>query len=201
MYFNLPNILSLLRIAIAPVFFGMLLSEDSFLMSIGCILYFTGAATDYIDGWTARRYGKESTLGKFIDPLADKILTTAAFLVMVILHLIPLWMVIIIIIRDFGTTLLRAGAEAKDMHIKTLESARTKTFIQMTFQFAVFALIFFENVTGEKYSEVLYFPLFGIKSASLVMLFLTILTLWTFVEYLIKNRHAVSVIVFNAKKE
>lgn len=174
----------------------MLISKDSDLVKLGCILYFVGAGTDYIDGWLARKYKIESTLGKFIDPLADKILTTAAFLAMVFLDLIPLWMVVVIIIRDFGTTALRVGAEARGLHIATLYSAQVKTFIQMTYQMIVLALIFLESsFKGQFFFSILNFQTFGIKIVTAIMFLLTMITLFTLAEYLYKNKKTISLIL------
>ena len=131
MKFSLPNIISLIRVIIAPIFFLMLISGEYGLIHISCILYLIGAVTDYIDGWLARKYQDITSCGKFFDPLADKILTTSAFIAFVILHIIPLWMEIVIIIRDVGTTYLSAPADNLDKQFVTSLLAQWQTSIQM----------------------------------------------------------------------
>jgi len=199
---NLPNWLSISRIAIAPVFFLMIISEDKTMIINGCILYFIGASTDYIDGWLARKYGAESSLGKFLDPLADKILTTAAFFTMYTLEMIPLWMIIVVIIRDLAITALRIGAESRGLHVKTLYSAQVKTFIQMTFQMIVFSLLLLESVFKSGFfNNIIFFRIAGTNATTFVMFLITIITIWTLVEYIILNNKTISLIFFDAGKK
>ncbi len=189
MKFSLPNIISLLRIAIAPVFYVFIISNEPLLIRYACWLFIIGAISDYLDGWLARNFYGTTNWGKFVDPLADKIFLAAAFLSFVYLGIIHLWMVIIIIIRDFGTTFLRVFAVNNKHTIKTSKSAKWKTFLQMVFICYILILMYFRdlkiaNMTSVKINNLIYsyFTYY-------MMLVLTILTLWTAVEYLIQNRH------------
>ncbi|MDQ1265940.1 MAG: CDP-diacylglycerol---glycerol-3-phosphate 3-phosphatidyltransferase [Bacteroidota bacterium] len=188
MNLNLPNIITLIRIAISPVFFIFLISEDRALVQAGCFLFFFGAITDYIDGWLARKYHEISKWGKFLDPLADKFLTTAAFISFTIMGLIPLWMVIIIITRDLGTTLMRVYADSVNMPVATSYSAIVKTFVQMLFITVLLVLIYFRNSEVLHPDGILIDKLLHSKAVIVTMLILTLLTVWTAFEYIYKNK-------------
>lgn len=146
-----------------------------------------GAYSDYLDGMLARKYHDVTPHGIFIDPLADKVLTTAAFVAFVQMGIIDLWMVLIIIVRDFSTTLLRVFGEKADMPIRTSNSAKFKTFLQMVFIGAILMALFLINSFDAEAlrcllgSEIVYYS----------MLILTVLTVWTLVEYLISNRNVI----------
>ena len=129
----LPNQLTILRIILTPVFLFLFLSEDPLLKQISILVFIIAALTDWYDGWLARKFNYITSWGKFWDPLADKILTAGAFFGFVFLGVIPLWMVIIIILRDFIITGLRAYADYKGQSFPTSYYAKWKTFIQMAF--------------------------------------------------------------------
>jgi CDP-diacylglycerol---glycerol-3-phosphate 3-phosphatidyltransferase len=191
---NLPNILSLFRIIISPVIFFMIISEDSFLVKLGCVLFFVGSMTDYVDGWVARKYKIESNMGKFIDPLADKFLTSGVFLAFVVLKILSLWMVLIIIIRDILNTFLRLYADSKNKPITTTYSAKVKTTLQMLFLSYLLTLLYL------KYLSYQFIPVNDINlliyssSTYMAMLILTVITVWTFLQYINKNLHIISLL-------
>ena len=110
---SFPNQLSVLRILLTPLFLYLFLSENIVYKKLSLIVFFIAVSTDWIDGWHARKYGLISAFGIFIDPLADKILTSAAFAGFYILGIMPLWMVIVIVSRDIIITLLRSYKEYK----------------------------------------------------------------------------------------
>jgi CDP-diacylglycerol--glycerol-3-phosphate 3-phosphatidyltransferase len=125
---SIPNSLTLLRILLTPVFVFLLLSESAALQQLSVCVYIVAALTDWYDGWVARRYGDTTRWGKFLDPLADKILAAAALFTFVSLGLADAWMVWIIVARDFLITSLRSYAEWLDQPIVTSRSAQAKTF-------------------------------------------------------------------------
>jgi CDP-diacylglycerol--glycerol-3-phosphate 3-phosphatidyltransferase len=125
---SIPNSLTLFRILLTPVFILLLFSESSFWKQISLLVYVVAALTDWYDGWVARRYGYVSRWGKFLDPLADKILSAAALVSFVYLRLVPGWMVWIVVVRDFVITGLRSYAEWKDEPVVTSKTAQAKTF-------------------------------------------------------------------------
>lgn len=146
---NFPNTLSLLRILLAPVFAYMFLSGEPVLIQISFFVFTAAALTDWYDGWYARKYGFKTRWGQFLDPLADKILTSGALLCFYIINkrqpeffgtheIIPIGILIgIIIFRDIALTLARSISELKGKEFSTSMISKTKTFAQMTYIFLV----------------------------------------------------------------
>ncbi len=181
MPFHIPNILSSLRLAISPIFFLMLISSTPIFQQISVVLFILGSFSDYLDGYYARKYNLSSNLGKFLDPLADKFLTTAAFLGFLILGIIPFWMVIIIIARDLITTFLRMGDKEK---IKTSKLAKFKTLLQMLFIAYILVLIFIRNLNYETHIFAKYNSIIFSELTYFSMLALVVLTVITLFDYL-----------------
>jgi CDP-diacylglycerol--glycerol-3-phosphate 3-phosphatidyltransferase len=131
----LPNILSAVRIVLATVFVVMYLQDELIWRSLSIAVFAVAAVTDFFDGYIARHYKVESASGAFLDPLADKILTFSGFACVALLDPVqfPWWGVILIVIRDVITTLLRIYADKKGLVLVTLTSAKVKTAIQMVF--------------------------------------------------------------------
>ena len=129
----LPNQLTVLRIILTPIFLVLFLADDPTLKQISLLVYFIAAITDWYDGWLARKFNYITAWGKFLDPLADKILTSTAFFAFVFLDVLDLWMVLIIVFRDFLITGLRALAEYKKQYFSTSNLAKWKTLAQMIF--------------------------------------------------------------------
>ncbi|MBV6399398.1 MAG: CDP-diacylglycerol--glycerol-3-phosphate 3-phosphatidyltransferase [Ignavibacteriales bacterium] len=183
-----PNQLSLLRIILAPVFLVLYMIEGMFYKEIAIAVFFVAVLTDWYDGVIARRYGMTSRLGVFLDPLADKVLTSFAFLLFYIIGIMPLWMLIVIIVRDIGITLLRSLQEYKGKTLPTKFSAKVKTFIQMSYIFLILLILLMIELfpqseivkisEGFLNSDLNYVLLFGI----------TIITLYTGLQYLFDLR-------------
>lgn len=127
---NLPNQLTLLRVLLTPVFVAFLMSSSPLYLQLSLLVFIIAALTDWYDGWIARKMGYTSRWGKFLDPLADKVLSSAALLAFVGLNLVDGWMVWIVIVRDFLITGLRSYAEYLDKPIVTSKGAQAKTFGQ-----------------------------------------------------------------------
>ena len=188
---SFPNQLSLLRIILAPVFLYLFLSENQLYKKLSLIVFFIAVTTDWYDGWHARRYGQVSKAGIFLDPLADKILTSIAFIGFYKLGLMPLWMVVMIVIRDITITLLRSVQEAKGKTLRTSFIAKTKTFIQMTYIFLIVILVCalsFDIPEGLKnqISEFLYSDI-----NFYLMLSVTLLTIYTGISYFFEKEKTV----------
>ena len=186
---NLPNQLTLLRVVLTPLFALLLLSESSLNKQISLIVFVIAALTDWYDGWIARKLGYISRWGKFFDPLADKILSSAALLVYVGLGLVDAWMVWIVIIRDFLITGLRSYAEYRDRPIVTSKSAQAKTFGQFVVIYYILILYVGRSVPivydrfGETIDTLMHPQvLFG------MMLLVTLSTVGTAIAYLFDNR-------------
>jgi len=104
---NLPNVLTVIRILLVPVLLAALLSEASPGETLAAIVFAVASFTDALDGWIARRQNTVSTFGKLMDPLADKLLVTAALVSLVSLQRLSAWVAMVIIAREFAVTGLR----------------------------------------------------------------------------------------------
>jgi len=191
----LPNQLTVLRIVLTPVFFILFLQNSDLLKQISVIVFLLAAITDWYDGWLARKFNYITSWGKFMDPLADKILTSAAFIGFVIIDILPLWMVILIIFRDFLITGLRSIAEYKKQSFYTSRSAKIKTFLQMAFLYyllILYALKTFPDFIAN-YSEI-YSLLSNSTFIYYTMMFITLFTVVTGITYIYKNLFMIRVI-------
>lgn len=145
---HVPNSLTISRILLTPVFLVLIL-VDTFLGQILALSVFVIAAiSDWLDGMIARRYGAGSELGRYLDPLADKILVLTAFCVLPTLvpDQIPWWAVILIAVRDVTVTALRAVAISKGQPLRTLPLAKTKTAAQLTFLITIMLLLVLQKL-------------------------------------------------------
>jgi len=104
---NLPNVLTLLRILLVPVLVAALVQEGGGGDKLAAAVFVVASATDALDGWIARRQKSVSTFGKLMDPLADKLLVTAALVSLVSLDRLSAWVAMVIIAREFAVTGLR----------------------------------------------------------------------------------------------
>lgn len=189
MFSTLPNQLSVLRILLSPVFLFLFISERPTLRVLSIVVYLIAALTDWYDGEIARRQNVITNMGKFLDPLADKFLTSAAFIAFAWLGYVDGWMVTVIIVRDILITLLRSFAEFRDAHIVTSKSAQAKTFAQMAVQYYLMLVILLKEIPWFEgaFPAVIDALLHPTLLFSL-MLFVTLFTLVTGVQYLYDNR-------------
>ena len=130
---RLPNILSGVRIVLAPVFLFLFFQDDFVMKAIGLGVYIVAAITDYYDGYFARKYKVFSDFGAFLDPLADKFLTFSGFIVLpfIALDQFPWWAIALIIVRDTVITVLRVYMKRKKVTMETRFTAKIKTTIQL----------------------------------------------------------------------
>jgi CDP-diacylglycerol--glycerol-3-phosphate 3-phosphatidyltransferase len=194
----LPNQLTILRIILTPVFLILFLSENILLKQISLIIFIVAALTDWYDGWLARKFNYITNWGRLWDPLADKILTSAAFLGFALLKIIPLWMVIIIIARDIIITFLRAYADYKHSSFPTSYYAKWKTFLQMTFLYYLL-VVYIGKITPQVYSwnPKIFSYLLDSNFIFFTMLFITAITFHSGVTYLYKNRFLIKTLFSN----
>ena len=170
---NLPNKLTVLRICMIPFFVAALLYEngaDQTMRIIANVIFITASLTDLLDGKIARKYGLVTNFGKFMDPLADKLLVCSALICLIQLGQLPAWVVIVIISREFIISGFRRVAADNGMVIAARYWGKFKTVFQMT---AVVLLIF--NIP----------PLSVLTSA--VLWIAVILTVVSLVDYVAKN--------------
>ena len=128
---NLPNALTLLRIFLVPFLVVVLLTKFDGRETVGLLIFLTAVATDFLDGWIARRRGEITTLGTLLDPIADKLLISAAFISLVELGLAPAWMVVVVIGREFAVSGLRSIASGRGIVIPASNWGKAKMFTQI----------------------------------------------------------------------
>lgn len=143
--FNLPNLLSLIRILLVPPLVVVLLTkfEDKEWWGLG--LFLLAALMDFLDGYFARRRQQITRLGTLLDPAADKILMSAAFISLVKLGQAEAWLVVVIIAREFAVTSLRSFAAAEGIVIPSGLSGKVKTIVQII---SVALLIIHNQIEG-----------------------------------------------------
>ena len=137
---NLPNVLTLMRIVAVPVVVVALLDETPNGDTLAAIVFALAALTDGLDGYIARSRDSVTTFGKLMDPLADKLLITAALVSLVSLNRLQAWVAMVIIAREFAVTGLRSIAADRGVIISASWMGKVKTVLQIG---AVFALITF----------------------------------------------------------
>ena len=137
---NLPNTLTILRIFFVPLLVAALVQENVTLRVGGVLvtnewlafsIFLAAAATDLLDGYLARRWKQVTTIGTLLDPIADKLLISAALISLVQIRVLPGWMAILIIGREFAVTGLRGIAAAEGYTIKASDLGKTKMFFQV----------------------------------------------------------------------
>lgn len=185
----LPNQLTILRIILTPVFLFLFLSNNPVYNQIALAVFIIAALTDWYDGWLARKFNYITNWGKFWDPLADKILTSTAFFGFYIINILPLWMVIVIVARDFIITILRAYADYKGKSFPTSYYAKWKTFLQMTFLY--YLLVIYTGKTIPQIyngNEYIFKSLLDPTFIYITMFVVTIITFHSGLTYILNNR-------------
>ncbi|KAF0825778.1 CDP-diacylglycerol--glycerol-3-phosphate 3-phosphatidyltransferase [Cytobacillus firmus] len=186
---NLPNKITVSRILLIPIFLLVMLvplswgnvellgAEMPVTHLIGALIFIIASVTDWVDGYFARKYNLVTNLGKFLDPLADKLLVSAALIVLVDLGLAPSWIVIIIISREFAVTGLRLVLAGEGEVVAANQLGKIKTWAQIV---AISALLL-HNIVFEMVS--IRFDLIALWVA---MFF----TIWSGWDYFAKNKQA-----------
>ncbi|MBE0528194.1 MAG: CDP-diacylglycerol--glycerol-3-phosphate 3-phosphatidyltransferase [Thermoleophilia bacterium] len=168
--FNLPNSITMVRIAVMPVLFFLLLSPGRIFSLIIAILFIAASITDFLDGYIARRYNIVTKMGKLLDPIADKLLISTAMIMMIPIGRIPAWIVAIIIMRDVFVDGLRSIASSEGLIIQARALGKQKTLCQII---AVSALL-------------IHYPIFWIDShvvGTVVLYIALVLTVWSGADY------------------
>ena len=187
-YLTIPNQLTALRILLVPVFVMLLLQSDPYLKLLGVIVFIVASLTDIYDGYHARKYGVTTRLGAFLDPLADKLLITAAFLLYVGMGYLALWMVVLVVVRDVVVTGLRVYAEFKNRPVVTSMEAKYKTLVQNVFVYLIMALILMKEAAFSGRAVALTVSRFLVSGyLNYIMLAVTVFTVYTGISYLISN--------------
>jgi CDP-diacylglycerol--glycerol-3-phosphate 3-phosphatidyltransferase len=128
---NVPNLLTMARIVAIPFFVWLLDTPTPVRGFWACIVFTAAAITDVLDGYLARKLGVVSVLGKFLDPLADKLIVMAALVWLVPMGRIPTWVVVLLLGREIAVTGLRSVAASEGVVISAGQEGKTKTALQM----------------------------------------------------------------------
>jgi CDP-diacylglycerol--glycerol-3-phosphate 3-phosphatidyltransferase len=190
---NLPNALTILRIFFVPFLVAVLVEQDLRVDWNGAVLitneflaltiFLAAAATDLLDGYLARRWGQITTVGTLLDPIADKLLISAALVSLVQTHRVPAWMVVLIIGREFAVSGLRAIAAAEGYTIQASDLGKTKMITQVIAISMVMISVRWQALRGFAMLWMWGVVVFGIASA--IGYFAKF---WGKVDYSIKNR-------------
>jgi CDP-diacylglycerol--glycerol-3-phosphate 3-phosphatidyltransferase len=127
----LPNLLTMGRIALIPAILVFIDNYSPTRSFIACLLYLAGSLTDSLDGWLARRRKQVSVLGKFLDPLADKLMVTAVLVYLTALDRVPAWLTVSLLARELAVTGLRSIAVSEGLVISASDQGKQKTALQM----------------------------------------------------------------------
>ncbi len=185
---NIPNKITLSRIFLIPIFIFILsIPFDWGDWSIGttilpvshfvaALIFLVASLTDWLDGYYARKYHLITNMGKFLDPLADKLLVSAAFILLVELDLAAAWIVILIISREFAVTGLRLVASGEGIVLAASNMGKLKTVSQIS----AIAVLLLHNFP---------FSYLGLPVDTVLLYIALILTTWSGIEYFIKNWH------------
>ena len=180
---NLPNILTLCRVAAVPLLVALLLFDGPTASFWAAVVFALASLTDWLDGYLARRWDIVTVLGKFLDPLADKLIVMAALIMMIPLGRVPAWAVFVILAREIIITGLRSIAATEGVVIAASPLGKYKTIFQMV---AIIGLLLHYD----------YFWFFGVKwsllqvnmhnAGTFFFYIALVLTLWSGVDYLLK---------------
>jgi len=129
---NAPNLMTLGRILCIPVFMALLSYENRRNSFLAALVFAAAAISDWLDGWLARVSNKVTTLGKFLDPLADKIIVLSALVMLVRLGRVPVWVVVIILARELLISGLRTIAMSEGLVIAASRGGKWKTSLQLS---------------------------------------------------------------------
>ncbi len=178
---NTANKLTLIRVILVPFFMAFLMMSKPVYHWIALVIFIIASVTDWCDGYIARKYNQITTFGKFVDPLADKMLTTAAFVVFAADGTISPWALFIILAREFVVSGVRLVSVAEGKVIAASIWGKLKTVMQMI---SIIAAIVLKNADFIPYIEVFAQPVISI------LIWVTVIaTVLSGADYLVKNRN------------
>ena len=192
---NLANKLTLIRIFLVPVFLLFIATKDiPYGSFIATFIFILASVTDKLDGYVARSRNQITNFGKFMDPLADKLLVTAALISLVELHVVPGWAAVVIIAREFAVSGLRSIAAAQGRVIAASWWGKIKTVIQII---AIILLLLKINIHDAKLLKIFvidnhYVKEFFRVAPTIMLMVAVIITLISGYDYFKKNKEAVS---------
>ena len=193
---NTPNKLTLLRVILAPTFMYFFLIDSFYMKLIALGLFIIASLTDMADGYYARKYGIITGFGKFMDPLADKILVSCALISFIALHYVSPLPVMIIVGREFAITGLRLLVAYSGVVISPTWWAKVKTFMQLTV--VGFILAYTSLLVTLQHFESPALPYFEFDYPFYfnILLWMTaVITAWTGISYVLKYLHMIKTVL------
>ena len=178
---NLPNKLTVLRIILTPFYLAAMLIEFNYHFLIATVIFAVASITDYLDGNIARKNDLVTTFGKLCDPVADKMLTTAALLAFMHYDLCNIWIVMIVLTREFLVTSFRLVASAQGVVIPAGILGKLKTVSQMIFSVVIMLLVHFASALNLEHQTVSLI-------SNIMMSVSAILTIVSGVKYMIDGK-------------
>ena len=173
-----PNGLTLFRVAVIPLIIVLFSFPSRFLALVSALVFSAAAITDYLDGFLARRQGKVTFIGKVMDPVADKLLNSSAFIMLAAHGWVPAWMVCVIVGRELAVTGLRSVSAGKGIDVSASRLGKLKTGFQIA---AIIPLM-------------IHYSFLGLDAQVIgqVLLYLALaFTVWSGVDYFIKFKRLV----------
>lgn len=194
---NLPNKLTMLRIILVPIFVIFLCLPQDWVWNnfVALGIFVVAALTDFIDGQISRKKNLITNFGKIMDPLADKMLVSAGFIMLTGLGVIPSYITAIIVLRDFFANSIRMFGSDSNTTIAAAVSGKIKTASQLIgLTFALIQLAFFRNLKFATFFDNSLYINYGLTSIgllinifmTLMISFATIATIWSLVDYIFK---------------
>lgn len=182
------NKITLTRIAMIPFFIWFCMRREPGSLIAALVLFCAASFTDFLDGYIARKYNQITDFGKFVDPLADKLLVTAALLLFIDKGVFPAWMVFIILAREFIITSLRNVAAAKGKVLAATWTGKVKTCVQIAGIILIFGLLIMEAYQ-EFPPPTMFIAIVGDLTPYYtgVAAIITLVTLYAGVDYMVKN--------------
>lgn len=186
---TMPNVLTVLRVVLTPVFLALIFAESWYCKILALLVFAVASLTDFYDGRIARRDGTVTSFGRFMDPLADKLLVSSALIAFVMLGMVEAWIVGAMLVRDVVITGLRMVAVHRGRPVVTSQMAKWKTMLQLVLIFGILVFINVRAATAELATDPLvlrdtlaYWVLNGLVGA------VTLMALISGVRYLVENR-------------
>lgn len=185
-----PNILTVARIILTFVFLSYIYKDGVDAKVLAASVFFVAGVTDFFDGYIARKYKITSDFGKIMDPISDKFLVLAGFFTFVQLHYIPMWMFIVIAVREIYLTYLRLAATQKGIILAAEGAGKYKTFLQMLTIGFILWVILAEERLGSPIMDADGYPhFFWYNGIDLLMWAVVILTVYSGLQFLWNNKN------------
>ena len=187
---NLPNVLTVGRILVTPLFIILLFYDHPYARSWALFIFVAAMLTDIFDGYYARKHNLVTDYGRFLDPLADKIMVLSALISFAVMNVIPYWMVSLIIFRDVFITGLRMAMSSKNKTMVTSKIAKRKTLSQVLIIIFILFNIGFNSLSISWIGEMILFS----RQYELIYyltLLVTSFTVLTGFTYLYTNRSVI----------